>query len=68
MCVCVCVLFKKFYVTTVVATGSQSAAVVVLHHGQEIKSGDLCNAICQHHLFIMCPCPKREKQCMCVGE
>lgn len=40
----VCVLFKMFYETTVVATGSQSAAVVVLRHGQETQSGDLCNA------------------------
>lgn len=40
--VCIDVLFR-FCVTTVVATGSQSTAVVALRHRPETYFGDLCN-------------------------
>ncbi len=53
---CMHVLFRMFFVTSVVATGAQSTAVVALRHGQEAYSGDLCNAKSQLYLFIMCPC------------
>lgn len=72
LCVFVCtfmfmrVLFRMLYVTTVMATGSQSTAVVVLRHRPETHSGDLSNSN-RSALFVyyVSPPGKRENKCLC---